>query len=122
MKIDQSNNILGLQKLNWKEKVMHGHLLRHTEEVAGKCQWLLPMEGSLKRETGIVIMVAQEQALRVNLVKGKYIRLIKYRICGKTDEMDTKELKRTYDSVGKRYIGRYVRNYGFDTKTKRYEY
>ena len=59
------------RKTKWKEKTLHGQFLRQTEELADKDQWAWLTDGTLKRETESLIMAAQEQALRTNLVKAK---------------------------------------------------
>ena len=59
------------RKTNRIEKVMQGQFLRQTEEVADKDQWLWLIKGDLKRETETLIMAAQEQTLRTNLLKTK---------------------------------------------------
>ena len=58
-------------KTTWKEKMLHGQFLRHTEELAEKDQWLSLTDGTLKRETESLTMAAEEQALRTNLVNAK---------------------------------------------------
>ena len=124
------------RKTNWKEKVMHGQFLRQTEDVADKDQWLWLKDGSLKRETETLIMAAQEQALRTNLVKAKIDKTqqdSKCRMCGKADEsinhllsecskMAQKEYKRRHDWVGKKIHWEVCRKYGLETKEKWYEH
>ena len=68
---------------------MHGQFLRQTEDVTNRDQWLWLQEGSLKRETETLIMAAQEQAVRTNLVKAKIDKTQEdstCRMCGKADE------------------------------------
>ena len=54
-----------------EEKVLHDQYLRQTKEVrSDQCRaWLL--NGDLKRETESLIVVAQNQSIRTNLVKAK---------------------------------------------------
>ena len=54
---------------DWKEKVLHGQYLRQTKEVnSDECSaWL--QNADLKRETESLIVAAQNQSIRTNLVK-----------------------------------------------------
>ena len=54
-----------------EKKTLHGQFLRQTEDLADKVKWAWLTDGTLKRETESLIMAAQEQALRTNLVKAK---------------------------------------------------
>jgi len=124
------------RKIKWKEKMLHGQFLRHTEELADKDQWLWLTDGTLKRETESLIMAAQEQALRTNLVKAKIDKSqedSRCRMCGKADEsinhllsecskMAQKEYKRRHDWMGKKIHWEVCRNYGLETKAKWYEH
>ena len=123
-------------KANWKEKVMHGHFLRQTEDVTDKDQRLWLQEGSLKRETETLIMAAQGQAVRTNLVKAKIDKTQEdstCRMCGKADEsinhllsecskMAQKEYKRRHDWIGRKIHWEVCRKYGLDTKDRWYEH
>ena len=55
----------------WEEKVIHGQYLKQTKEVRSDqcCAWL--QNKDLKRETGSLIVAAENQSIRINLVKGK---------------------------------------------------
>ena len=124
------------RKANWKEKVMHGQFLRQTEDVTNRDQWLWLQEGSLKRETETLIMAAQEQAVRTNLVKAKIDKTQEdsaCRMCGKADEsinhllsecskMAQKEYKRRHDWIGRKIHWEVCRKYGLDTKDRWYEH
>ena len=54
---------------DWKEKALYGQYLRQTKEVRSEqsCVWL--QNGDLKRETESLIVAAQNQSIRTNLVK-----------------------------------------------------
>ena len=56
---------------DWEEKVLHGLYLRQNKEVrSDQClAWL--KNGDLKRETESLIVAAQNQSIRANLVKTK---------------------------------------------------
>ena len=77
------------RKTKWKEKMLHGQFLRHTEELADKDQWLWLTDGTLKRETESLVMATQEQALITNLVKAKIDKSqedSRCRMCSNADE------------------------------------
>ena len=50
---------------------LHGQFFNQIEEVAGENKWLWLREGSIKKDTESLIMVAQEQAIRTNTIKAK---------------------------------------------------
>ena len=54
-----------------EEKVLHGQYLRQTKEVKSDQCWTWLQNGDLKRETESLIVVAQNQSIRKNLVKAK---------------------------------------------------
>ena len=54
-----------------EKKVLHGKHLRQTKEVRSDQCWAWPQNGDLKRETESLIMAAQKQSIRTNLVKAK---------------------------------------------------
>ena len=124
------------REANWKEKVMRGQFLRQTEDVTIRGQWLWQQEGSLKRETETLIMAAQEQAVRTNLVKAKIDKTQEdstCRMCGKAEEsinhllsecskMAQKEYKRRHDWIGRKIHWEVCRKYGLDTKDRWYEH
>ena len=56
---------------NWKGKMLHGQFIRQTENLADEQQWMWLKDGTLKRETETLIMAAQEQAIRTDLIKAK---------------------------------------------------
>ena len=56
---------------DWEEKVLHGQYLRQTKEVRSNQCWAWLQNGDLKRETESLIVAAQNQSLRTNLVQAK---------------------------------------------------
>ena len=56
---------------DWEEKVLHGQYLRQTEEVRSDQCWAWLQNGGLKRETESLIVAAQNQSIRTNLVKAR---------------------------------------------------
>ena len=73
---------------DWEEEVLHGVYLRQTkEEVISFLAWL--QNGDLKRETQSLIVAAQNQSIRTNLVKAKIDKNQRdslFRVCRKIDE------------------------------------
>ena len=56
---------------DWEEKVLHGQYLRQTKDVRSNQCWAWLQNGDLKRETESLIVAAQNQSLRTNLVQAK---------------------------------------------------
>ena len=54
---------------DWDEKVLHGQYLRHTKEVRSHLCWVMSQNRDLKRESESLIVAAQNQSVRRNLVK-----------------------------------------------------
>ena len=90
--------------------------MRQTDDIAGEDRWLWLKQGNLKRETESLILAAQEQAIRTNVIKAKIDNTqeqSKCRMCGEKDEtvnhlisecskMAQREYKRRHDWVGRR--------------------
>ena len=73
----------------WKEKTLHGQFLRQTENEAGNDRWNWLRNTGIKRGTESMIMAAQEQAIRTNVIKAKIDKTqeeSKCRMCGQVDE------------------------------------
>ena len=66
---------------DWEEKVLHGHYLRQTKEVRSDQSWIWLQNGDLKRETESLIVAAQNQSIRANLVKAKIDKSQRYSLC-----------------------------------------
>ena len=56
---------------DWEEKVLHGQYLRQTKEVISDQCWAWLQNGDLKMEIENLIVAAQNQSIRTNLVKAK---------------------------------------------------
>ena len=121
---------------NWKGKMLHGQFIRQTENLADEQQWMWLKDGTLKRETETLIMAAQEQAIRTNLIKAKIDKTqqeSKCRMCDQADEsinhilsecskMAQKEYKRRHDWVGKKVHWEVSKRCGFDVAKKWYKH
>ena len=73
---------------DWEERALHGQILRQTKEVKSKQSWVWLQNGDLNRETESLIVVAQNQSIRTNLVKAKIDKRQKdmlCRLCKKAD-------------------------------------
>ena len=120
---------------DWEENVLHGQYLRQTKEVrSGQC-WSWLQNGDLKRETENLIVVAQNQSIRTNLVKAKIDKsqgdsLCK--VCRKVDEsIDhivsgcnklSQEYKRRHDNLGKIVHWKLAKKCNFEAGDKWYEH
>ena len=124
------------RKESWKEKVLHGQFIRQTEEIAGEERWKWLKNSGIKRETETLILAAQEQAIRTNLIKAKIDKTqedSKCRMCGKVDEtinhlisecskMAQKEYKNRHDWVGRRIHWDICRKFGVHVSEKWYNH
>ena len=54
---------------DWDKKVLHGQYLRQTKEVRSDKCWSWLQNGDVKRETESLIVAAQNQSIKTNLVK-----------------------------------------------------
>ena len=74
---------------DWEKNVLHGQYLRQTKEVRSDQCWAWLQNGDLKRETESLIVAAQNQSIRTNLVKAKIDKSQRdslFRVCRKVDE------------------------------------
>ena len=126
------------RKENWKEKTLHGQFLRQTDDIAGEDRWVWLKQGNLKRETESLILAAQEQAIRTNVIKAKIDNTqeqSKCRMCGEKDEtvnhlisvsecskMAQREYKRRHDWVGRRVHWDVCKKYGIVVNDKWYKH
>ena len=98
---------------DWDEKALNGQYLRQTKEMKSEQSWIWLQNGDLKRETESLIVVAQNQTIRTNLVKVKIDKSQKdtlHRLCKKANEsidhavsccskLAQKEYKRRHDNL-----------------------
>ena len=76
----------------WKETPLHGQYLRETEDVKSIYTWLWLREGTLRIETESLLTAAQDQALRMNIIKTKIDQTSDCslcRLCKQADETVT---------------------------------
>ena len=74
---------------HWEENILHGQYLRETKEVRSDQCWDWLQNGDLKREAESLIVAAQNQSIRTNLVKAKIDKSqgdLLCRVCRKVDE------------------------------------
>ena len=121
---------------DWEEKVLHGQYLRETKEVRSEQSWVWLQNGDLKRETESLIVAAQNQSIRTNLVKAKIDKIQKdtlYRLCKEADEsidhvvsgsskLAHKEYKRMHDNLIKTAHWKLARKCNFEAVDKWYEH
>ena len=103
----------GKRLQDWEEKALHGQYLRQGKEVRSEQSWVWLQNGDLKRETGSLIVVAQNQSIRTNLVKANIDKSqidTLCRLCKKVDEsidpivsgcskLAQREYKRRHDNL-----------------------
>ena len=110
--------------------------MRQTKEVrSDQCRaWL--QNGDLKRETESLIVAAQNQSVRTNLVKARIDKSqgnSLCRICRKVDEsidhivsgcskLSQKECRRSHDNLGKIVHWKLARKFNFEAEDKWYEH
>ena len=115
---------------DWEEKALHGQCLRQTKEVRSEQSWVWLQNGDLKRETESLIVAAQNQSMKTNLVKAKIDKSQKdtlCRLCKKADEsidhvvsgcskLAQKEYKRKHDNLGKIVHWKLTRKCNFEAE------
>ena len=114
----------------------HGQYLRQTKGVRSKESWVCLQNGDLKKETESLIVAAQNQSIRRNLVKAKIDKSQKdtlCRLCKKADEsinhvvsgcskLAQKESKRRHDNLGKIVHWKLARKCNLEAGDKWYEH
>ena len=121
---------------DWEEKALHSQYLSQTKEVRSEQSWVWLQNGYLKRETKSLIITAQSQSIRTNVVKAKIDKSQKdtlCRLCKKADEsidhvvsgcskLAQKEYKRRHDNLGKIVHWKLARKCNFEAGDKWYEH
>ena len=117
---------------DWEGKVLHGQYLRQTKEVRSDQYWAWLQNGDLKREIESLIVAAQTQSIRTNLVKAKIDKSqgdSLCRVCRKVGEsidhivsgcskLAQKEFKRRLDNLGKIVHWKLARKCNFEAGDK----
>ena len=117
---------------DWEEKVLHGQYLTQTKEVRSDQCWAWLQNGDLKRETESLIVAAQNQSIRTNLVKAKINKSQGdplCRECRKVDEsidhifsgcskLAQKEYKKRHYNLGKIVHWKLARKCNFEAGDK----
>ena len=120
----------------WKEKVLHGQYFSQTKEVRINQCWAWLQNRDLKRETESLIVAAQNQSIRTNLVQARIDKSqgdSLCRVCRKVDEsighivsgyrkLAQKEYKRRRDNLGKIVHWKLARKCNFEAGDKWYEH
>ena len=120
---------------DWEEKVLLQYL-RQSEEVRSNQRWALLQNGDLKRETETLIVAAQNQSIKTNLVKAKIDKYQGDSLCRvgrKADEsidhivsgcskVAQKEYKRRHDNLGKIVHWKLAKKCNFEAEDKWYEH
>ena len=121
---------------DWEEKVLHGQYLRQTKKVRSDQWWSWLQNGDLKRETKSLIVAAQNQSIRTNLVKARIDKSqgdSLCRVCRKVDEsidhivsgyskLAQNEYKRRHDNLEKMVHWKLARKCNFEAVNKWYEH
>ena len=116
--------------------MLHGQYLRQTKEVRSDQCWAWLQNGDLKRETESLIVAAQNQSIRANLVTAKIEKSqgdSLCRVCRKVDKsidhilrgcskLATKEYKRRHDNLGKIVHWKLAIKCNFEAGDKWYEH
>ena len=120
---------------DWAEKALNGQYLRQTKEVRIDQCWPWLQNGDLKRETESIIVAAQNQSTRTNLVKAKIDKIQGDSLCCVCRNVDEsidhivsacsklaqKEYKRRHDNLGKIVHWKLARKCNFEAGDKWYE-
>ena len=121
---------------DWEEKVLHGQYLRQTKKVRIDQCWFWLQNGDLKRKTESLIVAAQNQSIRTNLVKARIDKSqgdSLCRMCRKVGEsidhvvsgcskLAQKEYKRRHDNLGKIVYWKFPKKCNFEAGDKPYEH
>ena len=120
---------------DWEEKALQSQYLRQTKEVRSEQSWVWLQNGDLKREAESLIVAAQNQSIRTNLVKAKIDKSQKdtlCKLCKKADEsidhvsgcskLAQKEYRRRHGDLGEIVHWKLARKCNFEAGDKWYEH
>ena len=117
---------------DWEEKALHDQYLRQTKEVRSEQSLVWLQNGDLKRETESLIVAAQNQSVRTNLVKTKIDKIQKdtlCRLCKKADgSIDhvvsgySRLAQKDHDNLGQIVHWKLARKCNFEAGNKRYDH
>ena len=121
---------------DWEKKVLYGQYLRQTKEVRRDQCWAWLQNGDLEREAESLIVAAQYQSIRTNLVKARIDKSqgdSLCRVCRKLDEsidhivsgcskLAQKEYKRRHDNLGKLVHSKLARECNFEAGDEWYKH
>ena len=109
------NRMTITKKQKWEGKQLYGHFKRLIKNISDDKTWTWLRKGNSKRETESLLIAAQNNAIRTNLIKARIDKTqqnSKCRLCGDRDEaishiisecrkLAQKEYKTRHDWVGK---------------------
>ena len=120
-----------------EDKALHGQYLRETKQARKEQSWVGLQNGDLIRETESLIITAQNQSIKINLVKRKIDKILKDTLCRlrkKADESIAdvvsgcsrpvqKECERRNEELRKKVMGKPLAGKcDFEAKNKWYEH
>ena len=119
-----------------EKKVLHSQYLRQTKDVRSDQCWAWLQNGDLQRETESLVVAAQNQSIRANLVKARVNKNqgdSLCRVCRKVDEsidhiasscskLAQKEYKRRHDNLEKIVHWKLAKKCNFEARDKWYEH
>ena len=98
------------RKQKWDKKQLYGHFKRLINTILHQKTWTWLRKGNLKRETVSLLIVAQNNAIRINHIKAmidKTQKNSKYRLCGDRDKTINHIISKCSKLTQKEYKCRY---------------
>ena len=138
IRVDTDNTInermTTIWKQKWEGKQLYDRFKRLINDISHQKTWTWLRKGNLKRETGSLLIAAQDNAIRTNHIKARIDKTqqnSKGRLCGDKDEttnhiisecskLAQKEYKARHDWVGKLIHREMCRKFQFDHTNKWY--
>ena len=120
----------------YSNKELHGQFIREVKDSSCDKSWVWLKDGNLKKETESLIISAQTQSIRTNLIKSKIDKSQdnpKCRLCHQKDEsvnhilcectaLAQKEYRKRHDGVAKALHWDLCRGYGLEHTEKWYDH